>query len=110
MSDQAKILYCRCAYANVIRDDVKDEVLRGLCESGQSFESVSDLCEMSARKDPQLKTILADGPLKIAACQPRAVKWLFHAAGADFPEDDSVTVLNMSSEPVENILDALLEA
>ena len=105
---QSKILYCRCAYANVIREDVKDEVLKGLCESGKSFESVSDLCEMSARKDPQLKTILNGEPLKIAACHPRAVKWLFHAAGADFPEDDSVTVLNMRDDPAENILDELI--
>lgn len=104
-----KILYCRCAYAGVIRDDVKNEVLRGLCDSGQSFDSVADLCEMSARKDPQLKELVARSPLKIAACHKRAVKWLFHSAGADLPDDDSVRILNMRDEPVENVLDELLQ-
>lgn len=105
-----KILYCRCAYAQVVREDVKNDVLKGLCESGASFETVSDLCEMSARKDPRLKELLKDGPVKIAACYPRAVKWLFHSAEADFPEDETqVQVLNMRDDPAEKVLDELLE-
>lgn len=106
--ENGKILYCRCAYAGVIRDDVKDEVLKGLCESGAPFEGVADLCEMSARNDPSLKALISEGPVKIAACHQRAVKWLFHSAGADFPEDGSVQVLNMRDEPAENVLDELL--
>lgn len=107
-SNKETILYCRCAYAGVIRDDVKNEVLKGLCESGKSFESVADLCEMSARKDPVLKDLVGNGTLRIAACHPRAVKWLFHSAGADFPDDESVEVHNMRDEPAENVLDELL--
>ena len=108
-SETAKILYCRCTYAGVIRDEVKNEVLKGLCDSGRSFESVADLCEMSARKDPALKSLVASGPVKIAACHARAVKWLFHSAGADFPDDETVQVLNMRDEPAENVLDELLQ-
>lgn len=108
-SNTAKILYCRCVYAKVIRDEVKNEVLKGLCESGRTFESVADLCEMSARKDPALKSLVAEGPLKIAACHKRAVKWLFHSAGADFPDDETVEVFNMRDEPAENVLDELLK-
>ncbi len=105
-----KILYCRCAYAQVVPDDVKDAVLKGLCESGASFETVADLCEMAARKDPRLNDLLEDQPVKIAACYPRAVKWLFHNAGADFPDDgEAVNVANMREEPAENILDELLD-
>lgn len=89
--------------------EVKDEVLKRLCESGVSFETVSDLCEMSARKDERLTQIFeGDAPIKIAACYPRAVKWLCHNAGITFPEDDSVEVLNMREETAEAIADKLL--
>ncbi|MEM7014535.1 MAG: hypothetical protein AAF585_23995 [Verrucomicrobiota bacterium] len=105
-----KILYCRCAYAQVVPDDVKNAVLKGLCESGANFECVSDLCEMSARKDPQLQKLVDDGPTKIAACYPRAVKWLFHSAGVKFPEnEEDAKVLNMRTESAEEILGDLLE-
>lgn len=110
MADSPKILYCRCAFAQAVPDDVKNDVLKGLCASGASFETVSDLCEMSARKDPRLQQLLAGGPVKIAACYPRAVKWLFRSAGADFPDNEAdAKVLNMRTEPAENILGELLD-
>lgn len=90
-----RILYCRCAFAQTVPQQTKDEVLERLCASGESFETVADLCEMSARKDPRLHSLLeGDEPVQVVACFPRAVKWLFHAAGADFPEN-RVEVLNM---------------
>ena len=76
------ILYCHCQYAQVVPKEVKDAVLRRLCESGVAFEAVADLCEMSARRDPALARLASGGPVKVAACFPRAVKWLFHQAGA----------------------------
>lgn len=88
------ILYCNCTYAQIIDPAVKAAVLRQLCDSGQSFEAVADLCEMSARKDPALQRLAAGRCVKIAACYPRAVKWLFASAGA--PLDVAKTeVLNM---------------
>ena len=70
-------------------------MLQQLSASGQPFEAVSDLCEMSASKDSRLKQIASEsGCLKIAACYPRAVKWLFHAAGAALP-DEGVEIVNM---------------
>lgn len=88
------ILFCNCTYAQIIDPAVKAAVLRSLCDSGKSFEAVADLCEMSARKDPALKRLAAGGEVKIAACYPRAVKWLFAASGA--PLDPARTeVLNM---------------
>ena len=105
-----RILYCRCAYAQVVPDDVKDAVLEGLCTSGKAFDSVSDLCEMSARRDPRLKSLLEGGePVKIAACYRRAVKWLFHQAEAPFPDDESVEVLNMREQSADEVLDKLLD-
>jgi hypothetical protein len=91
-SSEPRLLYCRCAYAQVLPQDVKDGVLRHLCASAQPFESVADLCEMSARRDPRLAT-LASSPLKIIACHPRAVKWLFHAAGAPIPDETPIVNL-----------------
>ena len=88
------ILYCHCQYAQVVPKEVKDVVLKKLCESGVKFEAVADLCEMAARRDPALQRLTAEGSLKIAACFPRAVKWLFHQAGAPL-RGEATEVLNM---------------
>ena len=101
------ILYCHCQYAQVVPKEVKDAVLRKLCESGVAFEAVADLCEMSARRDPALARLAGGGPVKIAACFPRAVKWLFHQAGAPLPLD-AAEVLNMRTLSAEEIAAGLL--
>src|SRR3954470_4797850 len=93
-----RILYCHCQYAQVVPKEVKEAVLRGLCESGVAFEAVADLCEMAARRDPSLKRLAGEGTVKIAACFPRAVKGLFHQAGADLSQD-AAEVLNMRVQP-----------
>ena len=85
MPDAPRILYCHCQYAQVVPPEVKEAVLRKLSDSGVAFDAVADLCEMSARQDPSLKRLTAAGPVKIAACFPRAVKWLFAAANAPLP-------------------------
>ena len=95
------ILYCHCQYAQVVPKEVKEAVLRKLCDSGLPFEAVADLCEMSARKDPALQR-LSGGALKIAACYPRAVKWLFAAANAPLSVDQT-EVINMRTGTAEEI-------
>lgn len=111
MSDTpTRILYCRCAFAQAVPAATKDEVLARLCASGVNFESVADLCEMSARKDETLAEMIAgETPVKIIACYPRAVKWLFHQAGAPFPDDDRIEVLNMRELSAAEIADRLFE-
>lgn len=106
---QPRILYCHCAYAQVLPKEVKEEVLRQLAASGVAFDAVPDLCEMSAKGDPSLKQLAAggNGGVKIAACYPRAVKWLFAAAGTPLT-DGGVEVLNMRVEPAEKVVFALL--
>jgi hypothetical protein len=91
MSEHRPILYCRCAYAKVLPEDVKDLVLERLIDSNVPFESVSDLCEMSARKDPGLVPLSQQAGLRIVACYPRAVKWLFSAAGAAIQTESGQT-------------------
>ena len=108
MAEKPRILFCHCNYAQVVPPEVKEGVLQKLCESGRAFEAVSDLCEMSARRDPALKR-LADGdrPVKVAACYPRAVKWLFSAANAPL-QASQTEVVNMRELSAENSAEALL--
>ena len=101
-----RILYCHCTYAQVVPKATKDAVLKKLCASGVNFEACADLCEMSARKDPVLKSFAKGDCIKIAACYPRAVKWLFHAADAPLPAD-GVQVLNMRVDDADTICAAL---
>ncbi len=107
------IVYCHCKYAQVLPAATKEAVLRRLCDAGLPFEAVPDLCEASARRDPALKRLASAGPIKIAACYPRAVKWLF--AAADAPLDPSTTeIVNLrvlGAEPAAaTLLSTALEA
>ena len=102
-----RILYCHCAYAQVVPKPVKQEVLRRLTAADVAFDAVTDLCEMSARRDPSLKQMAEEGSVTIAACYPRAVKWLFNAAGAPLPAE-GVQILNMRVESADTIVGQLL--
>jgi len=103
-----RVVYCHCTYAKVVPEDTKQEVLRELTNSGVAFDAFADLCQMSARKDPVLKELAESGELKIVACFPRAVKWLFHAAGAMLT-DENHEVLNMREQSADEIVPLLLE-
>ena len=105
---KTRILYCNCTYAQVVPKEVKEAVLRKLCESGVAFDAVADLCEMSARQDPALKRLTADGGIKIAACYPRAVKWLFSAAKAPLAIDGT-EVLNMRVQNADEVAASLFD-
>jgi hypothetical protein len=104
-----RILFCNCTYAQVVPPDVKAAVLRQLCESGTAFDAVADLCEMSARKDPSLKTLANGDGVKIAACFPRAVKWLFASADAPLPMEKT-EVANMRVQTAAEVSLALFRA
>jgi hypothetical protein len=103
------ILYCHCAYARVVPPETKSAVLDGLAERDVEFEAVPDLCEMAARADPRLRELASKGPLRIAACYPRAVKWLFASAGVNL-EGQKTVILNMRTERAERVLKGLLES
>lgn len=102
------LLYCHCQYARVLPEEVKQTVLLRLCESGQPFEAVADLCELSARRDPTLARLAAAGPVKIAACFPRAVKWLFAAADAPLSQEYT-EVVNLRTLTADAACAALFE-
>jgi hypothetical protein len=102
-----RLVYCRCAYAQVVPREVKDRVLETLAAAGATFEAVPDLCEMSARRDPRLAELASGGELRIAACYARAVRWLFSGAGAPLPAD-GVEIRNMRVETADEVAQALL--
>lgn len=106
MTKQPRILFCNCTYAQVVPPEVKAAVLKKLCDSGVAFDAVADLCEMSARHDPTLQQLADGGALKIAACYPRAVKWLFAAAQSPLPLD-ATEVVNMRVDSAEDVAAAL---
>jgi Pyruvate/2-oxoacid:ferredoxin oxidoreductase delta subunit len=106
MSD-SRLLYCHCAYARVVPPAVKADVLAGLTNAGVAFEAVSDLCQMSARKDPRIKELAEGGPVTIAACYPRAVRGLFVQAETPLP-DEGVTICNMRTDSAEDVLKVML--
>lgn len=108
MAAPERVLYCHCAYARVVPEAVKDEVLAGLSASGVAFDAVPDLCELSAKGDPSLRLLAEGEGLRIAACYPRAVRWLFNGAGVTLPE--TARVLNMRVESAEDVLAGLLAA
>lgn len=103
------LLYCRCAYAQVVPQTTKDEVLQALCESEATFESVSDLCEMAAHRDPRLQAFASQPCLRIAACYPRVVRGLFQQAEAALANQE-VMILNMRTENAQDIVDKMLSA
>ena len=107
VSGAPAILYCHCQYAQVVPPEVKQAVLKRLCESNLPFEAVPDLCELSARRDPALRRLASVGPVKLAACFPRAVKWLFAAANAPLPAE-ATEVLNMRNLSADEVADSLL--
>ncbi len=108
MADKPRILFCHCNYAKVVAPEVKARVLQQLCASGQTFEAVADLCEMSARRDPALNRLTeGDAPVKVAACYPRAVKWLFGSCKAPL-DGERTQVVNMRELSAEDATKALL--
>jgi hypothetical protein len=108
MSGTPRILYCHCAFAKVVPPEVKAAVLNGLSEADVEFEAVPDLCEMAARGDVRLRELAAHESLQVAACFPRAVRWLFSGAGAPLPEG-TTRVWNMRLESADTVLDGLLD-
>jgi hypothetical protein len=105
MGAPMRILYCHCAYARVIAPEVKSAVLTGLASLNADWDSVPDLCEMSARRD--VAGLVSGGAVRIAACYPRVVRSLFQAAGAPLPPE--AKILNMRTQTPEQVLQGLLQ-
>ena len=102
MHTPTKILYCRCVHADAASPEAHAAVRRGLASAEGRAATVSDLCGLAARRDPMLAGMASGGPLLIGACEERAVRWLFAAAGAPLPAE-GVEVVNLRTAPVGDI-------
>lgn len=100
------VLFCNCARAGIIPEDRKQRILAELTATAANVTIVPDLCGLSAERDPLLADLAKRPGLKIVACYPRAVRWLFHRGGAPLPADGA-EVLNMRDRPAEDILASL---
>jgi len=105
--EKEKIVFCNCAYTRILPTRVKEKVRSELLNSDVEFEEVEDLCRLSAERDPRLSEITDGETVKIAACYPRAVKWLFHAAGEKLDEDRT-QFYNMREQEAAEICEGLL--
>jgi NAD-dependent dihydropyrimidine dehydrogenase PreA subunit len=109
MTPPRRVLLCRCAHTALVPPAVWDAARRRLDASGIAVEVVPDLCALAARKDPLLRRFADGGPCAVVACAPRAVRWLFHVAGAPLPPD-GVTLLSLREPGALSRIDAGLLA
>ena len=105
MNATGRLVYCHCAYWPALPADAKKAVRAGMAGLGVAVEAVPDLCELAARKDPSLRRWAETPGLRIVACHPRAVRWLFAYAGAPLAAD--VAICNMRLDSAEAILERL---
>jgi Pyruvate/2-oxoacid:ferredoxin oxidoreductase delta subunit len=106
MPPEPHILYCHCAFTDLVPRQAREAVLRGLAAAGLAFEAVADLCDLAARHDPALARLAARGGLRIIACRPRAVRWMMEWAGAPLPRAGS-EVLDLRADGPEAVLRAV---
>ncbi|HET6428947.1 MAG TPA: hypothetical protein VFJ30_11080 [Phycisphaerae bacterium] len=100
------VLYCHCAYFDVIPLASRLRVLAALQAGGGSLTTARDLCALAADGDGLLRQLAAEPELIVVACHPRAVKALFASAGATL-EEGRVTFLNLRAQSAEEILAAV---
>jgi len=79
-----------------------------LSDAGQEIEAVSDLCGLAAQRDSRLQHWAAAPGLVVVACFPRAVRWLFHAAGAT-PSQERVRFFNMRTQTPKEIVSSIAD-
>lgn len=99
------IVYCDCVYSDVIPSGTKRAVRAALAAGGAEFTVVPDLCALAADKAPALAAFAANEDLVVVACHPRAVRWLFDAAGA--PLADTARIIDMRALSPDELLDGL---
>ena len=103
-----RIVVCKCAYSRIVPEKVTDKALCALKKADVAFDLVDDLCGLAARQDKILQDWSKAGPLRIAACHNRAVRWLFHWASA--PLNPEAEIINMRTADADSVIKSLLAA
>jgi NAD-dependent dihydropyrimidine dehydrogenase PreA subunit len=95
MPENNPILFCQCSERGILSDEAKRAARAEFCRQGRPFTEVADLCGCVANRDRSLLALAASAAkLTVAACHPRAVRWLLHAAGLAV-EGDRLEVLDL---------------
>ncbi len=105
-AESTRVLICRCAQVGLTPDATLARLAQAASDAGVSAEWVDDLCELAAHRSPRLAEWAASGDLRVAACYPRAVRWLFEAAGVTLPRA-GVTLANARTEPADEVAERL---
>jgi len=100
------VLFCNCAHSEVIPKDRKRRILEELEAAAVNLVAVSDLCGLAAERAALLADLSKRPALKIVACHPRAVRWLFHRGGAPLPATGA-EILDMRARSADDILSSL---
>jgi NAD-dependent dihydropyrimidine dehydrogenase PreA subunit len=103
---QELVLFCNCVHYDVIPKGVREQVLCSLSRCGAQVEAVADLCGLAAERDARLQTWAQAPSLTVIACFPRAIRWLFHAAGVELAPERT-RFFNMRTQSAQEILDGL---
>jgi NAD-dependent dihydropyrimidine dehydrogenase PreA subunit len=103
-----RIVFCHCAYAEVIAPEARRGLRAGLAAGGIEVQAVADLCELAAARDAMLAEVAAADDAAVVACHPRAVRSLFAAAGAAL--SDGTLLLDLRAQAPEDILPRLVPA
>jgi NAD-dependent dihydropyrimidine dehydrogenase PreA subunit len=91
--NSAPVILCDCVHTQLLPPDATAQLAGALQAAGVPFARVPDLCRLAATRDTRLAEWSRQPDLKIIACFPRAVRWLFHWAG--HPLADDIAVLNL---------------
>ncbi len=109
LSDAPATLLCHCSAADVVPPEKTEAVASELRRRGVQFQEVQDLCGAAARRDRLLAHVVSnERTIRIAACYPRAVKWLFAAAGVLLPAKRT-EFLNLRIQDAQEVIRRLLQ-
>ena len=106
MPTVSRVMVCQCARARVLPQATVQATLRRLEAAGIPCLEVDDLCAWSARKEPLLQRFAGERAGVVLACQPRAVRWLFAAAGAPLALE-RMQLVHLGEPAADELLKAL---
>ncbi len=96
-TERRTILYCNCSFKDLIPEERKQKIRDTLGSADAEIIAVPDLCQLAAQHDERLTEWAATPNLTIAACYPRAIRWLFQWAGSPLRDDAEITNLRTES-------------
>jgi Pyruvate/2-oxoacid:ferredoxin oxidoreductase delta subunit len=105
-TESASLLYCHCAFGDLVPEAKRRHLMEALSASGRSFKAVDDLCRLVATGDRDLQEWMGQQELTVVACYPRAVRGLLMAAGIRL-DGRTLNVFNLREQTIEEILAAL---